>query len=117
MSAITTAPAQVGNGKAVHYVRKDAFHSHTIGCGRPVSRELTAQEAADRKACGPCKRAVEVLATEPPAETEAPPPTPPSRPRAPRRRTTRPPRSLTSSGACAPWMPTPSRPRPCSTRS
>ncbi|MFD4574251.1 hypothetical protein ACFWNK_19815 [Streptomyces sp. NPDC058417] len=72
MSAITTAPAQVGNGQAVHYVRKDAFHSHTIGCGRPVSRELTAQEAADRKACGPCKRAVEVLATEPPAETEAP---------------------------------------------
>ncbi|MGW3971052.1 hypothetical protein ACWEFD_17355 [Streptomyces ardesiacus] len=72
MSAITTAPAQVGNGKAVHYVRKDAFHSHTIGCGRLVSRELTAQEAADRKACGPCKRAVEVLATEPPAETEAP---------------------------------------------
>ncbi|MBL1115354.1 hypothetical protein JK364_23575 [Streptomyces sp. 110] len=72
MSAITTAPAQVGNGKAVHYVRKDAFHSYTIGCGRLVSRELTAQEAADRKACGPCKRAVEVLATEPPAETEAP---------------------------------------------
>ncbi|MBK3640104.1 hypothetical protein JHN46_05425, partial [Streptomyces sp. MBT33] len=72
MSAITTAPAQVGNGKAVHYVRKDTFHSHTIGCGRLVSRELTAQEAADRKACGPCKRAVEVLATEPPAETEAP---------------------------------------------
>ncbi|MDQ1031296.1 hypothetical protein QF035_008878 [Streptomyces umbrinus] len=25
MSAITTVPAQVGNGKAVHYVRKDAF--------------------------------------------------------------------------------------------
>lgn len=72
MSAITTAPAQVGNGEAVHYVRKDAFHSHAIGCGRPVSRELTAEEAADRKACGPCKRAVEVLATEPPAETEAP---------------------------------------------
>ncbi|MEU3050515.1 hypothetical protein ABZ705_29100 [Streptomyces sp. NPDC006984] len=71
MSAITTAPAQVGNGKAVHYVRKDAFHSHTIGCGRLVSRELTAQEAADRKACGPCKRAVEVSAAEPPAETEA----------------------------------------------
>jgi hypothetical protein len=72
MSAITTAPAQVGNGKAVHYVRKDAFHSHAIGCGRLVSRELTAQEAADRKACGPCKRAVEVLAAEPPAETKAP---------------------------------------------
>ena len=71
MSAITTAPTQVGNGKVVHYVRKDAFHSHTIGCGRLVSRELTAQEAADRKVCGPCKRAVEVLATEPPAETEA----------------------------------------------
>ncbi|MEV8600981.1 hypothetical protein AB0465_14000 [Streptomyces griseoviridis] len=71
MSAITTAPVHAGNGKAVHYVRKDAFHSHTIGCGRLVSRELTAQEAADRKVCGPCKHAVEVLATEPPAETEA----------------------------------------------
>ncbi|MER6367191.1 hypothetical protein ABT255_02225 [Streptomyces mirabilis] len=71
MSAITTAPAQVGNGKAVHYVLKDAFHSHTIGCGRLVSRELTAQEAAGRKVCGPCKRAVEVLPAEPLPETEA----------------------------------------------
>ncbi|MGX5184947.1 hypothetical protein ACWKT5_19490 [Streptomyces avermitilis] len=72
MSAITTAPAQVGNGKAVHYVRKDSFHSHTIGCKRQVSRELTAQEAAGGKACGPCKRAVEALAAEPSAENEAP---------------------------------------------
>ncbi|MFK0154210.1 hypothetical protein ACIQVK_19320 [Streptomyces sp. NPDC090493] len=72
MSAIITAPAQVGNDQAVHYVRKDAFHAHTIGCGHLVSRELTAQEAAGRKACGPCKHAVEALATEPPAETEAP---------------------------------------------
>ncbi|MDX3020120.1 hypothetical protein [Streptomyces acidiscabies] len=72
MSAITIAPAQVGNGKAVHYVRKDAFRSQAIGCGRLVSRELTAQEAAGRKVCGPCKRAVEVLEAEPSAETKDP---------------------------------------------
>ncbi|MFJ9900589.1 hypothetical protein ACIQPR_45410 [Streptomyces sp. NPDC091280] len=71
MSEITTGPAQVGNGKAVHYVLKSALHSHTIGCGRPVSRELTAEEAANRKACGLCKRVVEILATNPLARTES----------------------------------------------
>ncbi|MGW2657028.1 hypothetical protein ACWC1D_25650 [Streptomyces sp. NPDC001478] len=70
MSTITTAPAQVGNGNAAHYVRKDALHSHTIGCNRLVSQELTAQQAADRKECIPCKRAVEALAAERLAETE-----------------------------------------------
>ncbi|MFE0133275.1 hypothetical protein ACFWY6_17150 [Streptomyces sp. NPDC059037] len=44
MSAITTAPVQVDNGKAVHYVRKDAFHSHTIGCGRRVSRDQALED-------------------------------------------------------------------------
>ncbi|MFE9619750.1 hypothetical protein [Streptomyces sp. NPDC006384] len=68
MSAITTAPAQVGNGRAVHYVRKDEFHSNTIGCGRTMSREMTEREANGRKECGPCKRAVEALAAEQPAE-------------------------------------------------
>ncbi|MEV6133082.1 hypothetical protein AB0M05_40890 [Streptomyces violaceusniger] len=63
-----TAPAQVGNGNAVHYVRKDAFHTHTIGCNRRVSRELTDQQAAGRKECGACKRAVEALVAEQSAE-------------------------------------------------
>ncbi|MEU0950459.1 hypothetical protein ABZ379_48750 [Streptomyces canus] len=67
-STTPTAPAQVGKGQAVHYVRKDAFHSHTIGCGRLVATELTEQQAAGRKACGPCKRALEALAAEQPAE-------------------------------------------------
>ncbi|GAA0574788.1 hypothetical protein [Streptomyces mordarskii] len=62
------APAQVGNGNAVHYVRKDAFHAHTIGCNRRVSRELTEQQAAGRKECGSCKRATEALAAEQPTE-------------------------------------------------
>ncbi|MDH6489622.1 hypothetical protein [Streptomyces sp. SAI-127] len=67
-STTPTAPAQVGKGQAVHYVRKDSFHSHTIGCGRLVATELTEQQAAGRKACGPCKRALEALTAEQPAE-------------------------------------------------
>lgn len=71
-STTPTTPAQVGNGKAVHYVRKDAFHAETIGCGRTVTRELTAQEAADRKECGPCKRAVQALVAEQSADQQTP---------------------------------------------
>jgi hypothetical protein len=67
-STTPTAPAQVGKGQAVHYVRKDSFHSHAIGCGRLVATELTEQQAAGRKECGPCKRAVQALTAEQPAE-------------------------------------------------
>ncbi|MFK0063390.1 hypothetical protein ACIQTN_29695 [Streptomyces werraensis] len=68
MATIPTAPAQVGKGTAVHYVRKDEFHAKTIGCGRLVANELTERQAAGRKECGPCKRAVQALAPEQPAE-------------------------------------------------
>jgi hypothetical protein len=75
MANIPTAPAQVGSGKALHHVRKDAFHARTIGCQRTVSRELTEREATGRKECGPCKRAMEALAAEQaPAATELAPP-------------------------------------------
>ncbi|MFF4900493.1 hypothetical protein [Streptomyces sp. NPDC001068] len=67
MASIPTAPAQVGNGKAVHYVRKDEFQADTIGCRRRVSRELTEREAAGRQPCGPCQRAVDALVAEQPA--------------------------------------------------
>jgi hypothetical protein len=72
MATIPTAPAQVGNGRAVHYVRKDEFHANTIGCGRLVATELTEQQAAGRKECGPCERAVQALNAEQTPAADAP---------------------------------------------
>ncbi|WP_411092275.1 hypothetical protein [Streptomyces sp. 049-1] len=83
MATIPTAPAQVGKGRAVHYVRKDEFHTKTIGCGRLVASELTEQQTAGRKECGPCKSAMEVLAPEQPAEQAPAAETPAEEPAAP----------------------------------
>lgn len=65
-----TSPAQVGAGRTVHQVASEEFATDTL-CGRPVSRVLTAEQAAKKgKECKECAKAAAAPAAE--DTTEAP---------------------------------------------
>ncbi|MFE3378757.1 hypothetical protein [Streptomyces anulatus] len=69
-TAARTAPAQVGAGRTVHETNAEQFSSDTL-CDRPVSRVLTAEQAAKMgKPCKQCAKALEELTA--PAAEDAP---------------------------------------------
>lgn len=69
---VTYSAAQVGNGRARHYVRTDAFHADTIGCKRAVRTVLTDAEAEKMTStCKSCQKAVDAIEAQR-AEAEAP---------------------------------------------
>lgn len=67
------APAQVGNGQAIHYTASNEFQANAL-CGRRVSRVLLDREVrATAKECTRCvKAAQERTAANTPAPAEAP---------------------------------------------
>ncbi|MFC8463401.1 hypothetical protein [Streptomyces sp. NPDC057250] len=67
--AVKVAPAQVGNGKTVHYVSVDGFHLKTE-CGRVADRQLDDRQAGKMgRECGRCVKAVQTAVAQ--AEYEA----------------------------------------------
>ncbi|MEV3895346.1 hypothetical protein [Streptomyces anulatus] len=68
-TTITTAAAQVGEGRTPHYVRTDGFHAKTL-CNRMVSREINDRDLAKLgDFCKPCVKALAAVETAATAET------------------------------------------------